>query len=76
MRREAEEDWGKMKSAQPTSVTIQQIEFELEKVDRGMAMPYDAERVRQFAQHAPRGAQAEAVSGVEGDRRPAERVGL
>jgi hypothetical protein len=48
VRREAEEDWGKMKSAQPTSVTIQQIEFELEKVDRGIAMPYDAERVRQL----------------------------
>jgi hypothetical protein len=27
--------------------TIRQIEFELEKAERGMAMPYDAERVMQ-----------------------------
>ena len=30
------------------STTIQQIEFELEKAERGMAMPYDAERVMQL----------------------------
>ena len=30
------------------SLTIQQIEFELEKAERGMAMPYDAERVMQL----------------------------
>ena len=28
-----------------TDATIRQIEFELEKAERGMAMPYDAERV-------------------------------
>ena len=28
-----------------TDSTIRQIEFELEKAERGMAMPYDAERV-------------------------------
>ena len=27
------------------SVTIRQIEFELEKAEHGMGMPYDAERV-------------------------------
>ena len=30
------------------STTIQQIEFELEKAERGLAMPYDAERVMQL----------------------------
>ena len=30
------------------TVAIRRIEFELEKAERGMAMPYDAERVGQF----------------------------
>jgi hypothetical protein len=30
------------------SVTIRQIEFELEKAEHGMGMPYDAERVMQL----------------------------
>ena len=38
-----------MKAAQPPSVTIRQIEFELEKAERGMAMPYDAERGMQLS---------------------------
>jgi hypothetical protein len=37
-----------MKTAQPPSVTIRQIEFELEKAEYGLAMPYDAERVGQL----------------------------
>ena len=37
-----------MKVAQPPSVTIRQIEFELEKAEHGMGMPYDAERVGQL----------------------------
>ena len=37
-----------MKLTQPMSITIHQIEFELEKAERGMAMPYDAERVMQL----------------------------
>ena len=37
-----------MKVAQPPSVTIRQIEFELEKAEHGMALPYDAERVGQL----------------------------
>ena len=37
-----------MKSAQPVSLTIRQIEFELEKAQHGMSMPYDAERVIQL----------------------------
>ena len=37
-----------MKVAEPLSVTIRQIEFELEKAEHGMGMPYDAERVGQL----------------------------
>jgi hypothetical protein len=37
-----------MKTAQPPSVTIRQIEFELEKAEHGLGMPYDAERVGQL----------------------------
>jgi hypothetical protein len=31
-----------------TDSTIRQIEFELEKAEHGLAMPYDAERVMQL----------------------------
>jgi hypothetical protein len=31
-----------------TDATIRQIEFELEKAEHGLAMPYDAERVGQL----------------------------
>ena len=31
-----------------TDTAIRQIEFELEKAEHGMALPYDAERVRQL----------------------------
>ena len=31
-----------------STTIIRQIEFELEKAERGMAMPYDAERVMQL----------------------------
>ena len=41
-----------MKSAQPVSLTIRQIEFELHKAEHGMAMPYDGEHVGS-APHAP-----------------------
>jgi hypothetical protein len=37
-----------MKTAQPPSVTIRQIEFELEKAEHGIALPYDGERVGQL----------------------------
>ncbi len=35
-----------MKAVQPPSVTIRQIELELEKAEHGMGLPYDAEHVR------------------------------
>ena len=50
-----------------SATTIRQIEFELEKAEHGLAMPYDAERVMPVARHAPGGAQAETVGGVEGE---------
>jgi hypothetical protein len=34
------------------TTTIRQIEFALEKAERGMAMPYDTERVRQLRKMA------------------------
>ena len=37
-----------MKAVQPPSITIRQIEFELEKAEHSLAMPYDAERVGQL----------------------------
>lgn len=37
-----------MKASQPMSITIRQIEFELEKAEHGMSMPFDAERVAQL----------------------------
>jgi hypothetical protein len=48
-----------MKSAQPVSPTIRQIEFELEKAQHGMSMPYDAE-------HAAGGAKVEAFRRAPG----------
>ena len=39
-----------MKTVQPSSITIRQLEFELMKAERGLAMPYDAERVGQLRQ--------------------------
>ena len=37
-----------MTAADADSTTIRQIEFELEKAEHGMALPYDAERVGQL----------------------------
>jgi hypothetical protein len=37
-----------MKTVQPSSITIRQLEFELMKAEHGLAMPYDAERVGQL----------------------------
>ena len=54
-----------MKAAQP-SVSVRQIELELEKAEHGMGLPYDAGRRRAVAQHASRGAQAETVSRAGG----------
>jgi hypothetical protein len=39
-----------MKATQPPSDTIRQIEFELEKAEHGMGLPYDAERRQSIIQ--------------------------
>ena len=44
-----------------SATTIRQIEFELEKAERGMAMPYDAERVMQLRGMPQEAPQAETV---------------
>ena len=49
-----------------TDGTIRQIEFELEKAEHGMGLPYDAERVGQLRKTS-RGTQAETVRRVEGE---------
>ena len=38
-----------------TDSTIRQLEFELEKAEHGMALPYDAERVGQCARFGAKG---------------------
>jgi hypothetical protein len=43
-----------MNREQPMSITIRQIEFELDKAEHGMGMRYDAERVAQL-RHMLRG---------------------
>ena len=37
-----------MKTVQPPSSTIRRLEFELEKAEHGLALPYDGERVGQL----------------------------
>ena len=37
-------------NADTDNTTIRQIEFELEKAEHGMALPYDAERVARSAE--------------------------
>ena len=61
-----------MKAAQP-SVTIRQIEFELEKAEHGMGMPYDAERVGQLRKMLRRGAEEETVRGLKARREQGQR---
>jgi len=61
-----------MKAAQPPSVTIRQIEFELEKADHGMGLPYNAERVMQLRNI--RSTQAEIVPRAGGETRTAPKL--
>ena len=51
-----------------TDSTIRQIEFELEKAERGMAMPYDAEHVAQL-RNMPREARKQKLSAGLRERR-------
>ena len=59
-----------MKAAQPPSVTIRQIEFEL-----GMGLPYDAERVMQLRNMLREAhKQAEIVPRAGGETRTAPKL--
>ena len=64
-----------MKAAQPPSVTIRQIEFELEKAEHGMGLPYDAERVTQLRNMLREAhKQAEIVPRAGGETRTAPKL--
>ena len=58
-----------------TDSTIRQIEFELEKAEHGMALPYDAERVGQLRKmlvEARKRKLSEGLARQRRDRREAE----
>jgi hypothetical protein len=56
---EVERGGAPMNREQPMSITIRQIEFELDKAEHGMGMRYDAERVAQL-RHMLRGSDEQA----------------
>jgi hypothetical protein len=49
---------------------IRQLEFELEKADHGMALPYDAERVRQLRKMLLEARQRKLFRALAAKRRP------
>ena len=57
-----------MKVAQPLSVTIRQIEFELKMAEHGVGMSYGAETSPAVARHAPWRPKEETVRRAEGER--------
>ena len=59
-----------------TDSTIRQIEFELEKAEHGMGLPYDAERVGQLRKMLSGGTQAETVPRAGGETRTAAKLSL
>ena len=62
-----------MKATQSPSVTIRQIEFELEKAEHGMALPYDAERVMQLRSMLRDGRKRKLSAGLAAKREPLRR---
>ncbi len=62
-----------MKVAQPLSVTIRQIEFELEKAEHGMGMPYDAERVGQLRKLLVEARKKKLSGGLKARRKQGQR---
>jgi hypothetical protein len=62
-----------MKAAQPPSVTIRQIEFELEKAEHGMGMPYDAERVGQLRSMLREARKKKLSAGLKARRNQGQR---
>ena len=62
-----------MKAVQPPSITLRQIEFELLKAERGLAMPYDAERVGQLRQMLVEARKRKLSSGLKARREQGRR---
>ena len=56
-----------MKAAQPPSSTIGRIEFDLEKAEHGLAMPYDAEHVGQLRKMLVEARKRKLSDGAEGE---------
>ena len=54
-------------AAQPPSVTIGEIEFDPEKAEHGLAMPYDAERVGQLRKMLVEARKRKLSAGAEGE---------
>jgi len=52
----------------PTESTIRQLEFELEKAEHGMALPYDAERVGQLRKMLVEARKRRLLAGLAGRR--------
>jgi hypothetical protein len=59
---------------QPLSVTIRQIEFELEKAEHGMGMPYDAERVGQLRKMLVEARKRKLSAGLKARREQGQRL--
>ena len=55
-----------------TAATIRQIEFELEKAEHGMAMPYDAERVRDLRKMLVEARKRKLSAGLKARRKAKE----
>jgi hypothetical protein len=59
--------------AAPLSVTIRQIEFELEKAEHGMGMPFDAERVGQLRKMLVEARKKKLSAGLKARREQGQR---
>jgi hypothetical protein len=70
VKREAEEDW---MNGDTDSTIIRQIEFELEKAEHGMALPYDAERVGQLRKMLVEARQRKLSDGLKARREQGRR---
>jgi hypothetical protein len=62
-----------MKAAQPPPINIRQIEFELEKAEHGMGMPYDAERGMQLRSMLRDAHKRKLSAGLAAKREPLRR---
>jgi hypothetical protein len=58
-----------------TDSTIRQIEFDLEKAEHGMAMPYDAERVMELRAMLVEARKRKLSDGLRARREKRKRIG-